>query len=149
MWSMVASAAISGIIGILIWIAVRRPIDVATRRHEQLEDEVRDLREQRVGRLEKEMEKETTGSMNDRRDMDDKVARVRQEFVHKKECSEAMGLMRDQLASFNGSVLKLERVSERTDQALESTKELMQQVISTKEDLAHLVGRVESMNGKH
>lgn len=123
---------VTGVIGLGLWFLLKRPLEQWTARTEHLETEVAQLRDTRIARIETDVGRHA-----------DEITRVKTHFVHKAECAEKHRQTREQMAGFTESVLKLERVGEKCDQALKRTETLMEQQIGLQSDIARLAGKME------
>ena len=130
--------------GCIVWFFVKRPFRDQEKTMDTLKHEVRDLRDDEI----KDLKAADAKAESSRKSIHQELDQVRRKFVHKEECAESRRTIADQVAGFQASVLKLERVSERTDMALERGEELMRQTIAVKEDVAGLVARVEAISGR-
>ncbi len=95
------------------------------------DNEIRAIREGQTG-LKGELTALAVETRDMHRQQDAEITDVRTHFVHKKECSESM-------ARFSDAVLKLERVGERTDMALQRSSQVLDQIINVKADVAAVV----------
>jgi len=138
------STATTTVVGFVFWLAIRRPVDRDEKRLQNLESDVVTLRDEKVKRLEVEVEH----NKDQRAKLYGFVAEIRETFVHKKECNEMRRAEAARLADYQAAVLKLERVGERVDQASKRVESVAEELIHTQTDVAALAATVRAMNGK-
>jgi len=115
-----------------------------------LSEEIKDLREQRIGRIEKSIE-DLTGLMKEevkhagqsRRGMHQEITEIRTHFVHKKECGDVHGKQAEQLDRVEALAVDLARVEERQHSTAETMKTISEQQVAIGQDLARLEGRTQ------
>ena len=143
MGEIVGPVLVSAVVGALVWLLIKRNVERGDRERASLKNEVSELRDERVKKVERDVEHAQRSRSKIYQDITD----IRGKFVHKGECTEQRDEMMQRIAGFNESVLKLERVSERTNTVMKLGDRLLQQMISVKEDVASITARVESLNG--
>ena len=151
MTQILASTISGAVVSLVVWLALYRPIKRRDDRMNKLEDDVEDLREQKVKRLEKDVDKAQEGRRRLHTDMSackdaqtERINEIRNTFVHKKECADFREAEAQQFARFNESVLTLARVSERTDIVMKRSEQLLQEVINVKGDVAGMAAQIET-----
>jgi len=131
------ASGVGAVLTLLLWLLVKRPLA----RVGMLEGAVTDLRDDKVAAL-------TAGvaaAAGGRKALHEEITRIRTHFVDKEECKEDQDKMAGQFVEFRATVLKLERVSERTDQAVRQSREVLAQIINVKTDVAGLCAKVEAL----
>ena len=125
------------VVTLLLWLLVKRPLA----RVGNLEGAVTDLRDDKVAAL----TAKSAAAAAARKELHREITNIRTHFVHKSECKEEHDKMAGQFVEFRATVLKLERVSERTDQAMRQSREVLAQIINVKTDVAGLCAKVEAL----
>jgi DNA repair exonuclease SbcCD ATPase subunit len=131
------SSGISAGIALVLWLVVKRPLY----RVDRLESEVADLRDDKIQTLDSQAAK----AAESRKNIHEHITDIRTHFVHVDQCRRQHEKMESQNLEFRATVLKLERVSERTDAALERGGEMLNQIINMKADMAGLCAKVEGL----
>jgi len=132
-------------VGVIVWMSIRRPMETRDRKVEHLEHEIQDLRDDKMAAFDLRLG-EAAGA---RRGIHQDMTKIRGTFVHKNECKERYEALAGQLAGFNEAVLKLERVGERTEVIDRNNRQILEQLIETKTEIAEIGGQIKRMNGKH
>lgn len=131
------SAAVQGLVGMLIWLGIRRNIEKVDR----LERDVKSLETEKIDRLESDLEKheaETNrrfeADTQSRRKIHEELTFVRTHFVHVETC-------KYQHEKFEGAVQDLARVQERTEATTRLLEKLNERITGMVQDIA----RVEAL----
>lgn len=138
--TLIVSAGIQGIVGFLVWVAVRRPIDNLSRENVEMKRDLRELANQRVAAIE-ETQKQHSHAIND-------AARVNMTIP---ECQAKHKELAQAQASFGAAVVDLARVQESLKNTASFVREVNQRVIGTITDIASiksLEARVERLEDR-
>lgn len=145
-------AAISAISGLLVWLLIQRNVERRDVEIDTLRNIVQDLRDHRVGSLESELagqyddvNKRLAAAADARKELHREIAAIRETFVTKASCETEHRKLMGQLGEYRESVLKLERVSERTDMALARGEQLLAQIIHVESRVSALAGKLEQL----
>ena len=159
-WAVIAVG--TALIGVTIWLVVRRPVEVSDRtidglkrRDEQLEREVTALRDQRVASMEKAFDEHTridearfNQAQASRKSIHEELTNVKTHFVHKTECREAQeGMMRQlegQVEKLAATTQTLARVQERVEITADVNRATSERLTAIGQDLARLEGKLEA-----
>lgn len=136
-----------GLVGGFVRGAVQRWVERRDKRHDDLEGEVRQLRDVRVTRIESDMSEHKKEADNrhrsaaeSRKALHGEVARLDRDKVSWADCNR----MHDGYVS---QVQELAKVTERVDAASKRTGDLFDRVIGVKEDVDRMLGRLEALEG--
>jgi hypothetical protein len=138
--TLIVSAGIQGIVGFLVWVAVRRPIDNLSRENVEMKRDLRELANQRVAAIE-ETQKQHSHAIND-------AARVNMTIP---ECQEKHKELIHAQTSFNMAVVDLARVQESLKNTAAFVREVNNRVIGAITDIASIKGleiRVERLEDR-
>jgi FtsZ-binding cell division protein ZapB len=138
--TLIVSAGIQGIVGFLVWVAVRRPIDNLSRENVEMKRDLRELANQRVAAIE-ETQKQHSHAIND-------AARVNMTIP---ECQEKHRELARAQRDFGMAVTDLARVQEAMKNTASFVKEVNQRMIGVIADIASiksLEGRVERLEDR-
>jgi len=120
------------------------------RKIDALTEEVDDLRDQRMARIEKNIEdlaglmkEQAQHANNSRRGIHHELTEIRTHFVHKKECGDAHGKLDDQLVRVESLAVDVARAEERQHSTAETMKTISEQQVALGQDLARLQGRMQ------
>lgn len=150
------TAAVQLLIGLLVWFALRRPIERGDEERRKLEAQVKELRNREICDIRKDFDdhkvdddKRHDGHSSGRKQIHMDVSalerRMENEFVRRHDCEDDRGEMIRQVAGFNAAVLKLERVSERVDATGRRADESLNRVINMNAEVAALFAKVEAL----
>jgi hypothetical protein len=136
----------------VIWLSMRRQIERQDHEVDQLRTDVTDLRDQRLEGVEKELatHKESDdarfkAASDARGRIHEQLDEIRTGYVSKADFVRESAAMANRLHEFTGAVLKLERVGERADMALQRSQDVLDQVISVKGDMRQLIGEMDQL----
>lgn len=135
MEELIINTAVIGVVSAIVWLVTRG----VWQELENQKTTISDLKDRRVSEIENRLNGAADSRKAMHRDLSDRVRVV--------DCKADRESMKQMFAGYNDSVLKLERVSERTDAALRRSELVMNQVIDLKGDLSELTGRISNMNG--
>jgi len=94
------------------------------------------------------LQKQLTEALESRRGIYDQLREIRGSYVTGEDCQRQEQEMRTRLAGFSDAVLKLEGVKSDVANMQRQSKDVLEQLIVVKEDVARITGRLESLNGK-
>lgn len=140
-----AGSAVTGVIGFVLWLVLRRPQEREDRQVETLKTRVDKLEGQRVAKMELDIE----SARKARGQIRDDIVRVDAQAMKRKDCEEHMEKLDAKWGTrtqeFTAAVLKLERVGERVDAVTKRLENVTEEQIHTQTDLAGLTARVEAL----
>lgn len=134
------SAAIQGIVGFLVWVAVRRPIDNLSRENVEMKRDLRELANQRVAAIEARQDEHSR-----------QIASAAKVNMTIPECQEKHRELAHAQRDFSLSVLDLAKVQESLKNTASFVREVNDRVIGTMTDIASiksLEGRVERLEDR-
>jgi cell division protein FtsB len=141
-------AIVTGLVQLLIWLVIRRRMgqqdaEMAAERSNRLrlEAEVRDLRDDRLARV------ETTAAADEgkRKNIYERIERIEMSYMSKAECDRAHKGQSQRDADFIGAVLKLERVGKDAERAVAWLADLQRDQVALGNQVAALIARVENL----
>ena len=139
------SAAAGGAVALLIWLTIRRWIERQDSRVDRLESRVATMSDTQLKRVEDGVERGDAS----RSKIYGELSEIRQTFVHKKECKEMRDAQMAAANEFRASVLKLERVGERADTAMQRAEALSQEFIHVTSQIAVVTATLKQMQERH
>ena len=132
-----ASAAVTGLVQLLIWAAIQRSIERRDRQIEQLSSDLQSLRDERVAGIERQQKIE--GDKRER--ICQRLETIELDWVQRKDCIR-------QHEDYTASVLKLQETATKTEQLLKWVADLNNEQVSIGKDLAAITARVEDLKAK-
>lgn len=130
--STAVSAAVQGLVGLLIYVAIRRNLEKVDR----LEETVKELEDQKIARINADIrehkaedDKRFEAAAKSRLGLHEDVEDIRTHFVHVKTCQK-------QHETFTAAVTDLARVQERTETTTRMLDNLNQRITGIIQDLA-------------
>lgn len=133
------SAAIQGLVGLVIWAAVRRNLE----RVDRLEGEIGELKDRRIGGLEQAFRDHEELNRVAREELFKELRGIHTGFVNKADCFAMHREMTKQFDRFSSAVIDLARVQERNEQLAGFIEEVNNRVISTMQDVSKIQGEIE------
>lgn len=144
-WSTaLVTATATGLVQAGFWFLFRRSIDRLESDNKFLKDRVQDLEQNRVEKLEKELEQDT----GKRKEVYLALEHIRLNWMSKGECQKQHEAAGEQASVFMGAVLKLERVQAEVTRLVSWVDDISKEQISAGKDLAALSERLEHRRAK-
>lgn len=139
----VVSALIQGVVGTLIWLAVRRNVEMVDRLQERLND----FEAKRLGAVENSVKilAETEGE--GRRRIHEEITWVRTHFVHSNTCAKMMGEVARGMENFASATHDLARIQAATEMNTREIGRVTERIAGVAEDQARMEGRHEGNAG--
>jgi hypothetical protein len=138
--TLIVSAGIQGIVGFLVWVAVRRPIDNLGRENVEMKRTLRELSDQRVKAIESVQAEHSR-----------QIAEAGRINMTVPECQEKHKELIHAQTSFNMAVVDLARVQESLKNTASFVREVNNRVIGAITDIASIKGleiRVERLEDR-
>lgn len=135
--TIIAAASVEGIIGLAIYLGIRRPLDQISQENNSLRSEVAHLRDDQVKGLTDKVEKH-----------EKRFGYIERGYVPDTECNRRHVESRDISQKVLDAAIQIAGVQKDADRAIEWIKETATQLISAREDVAGITARLEAMEAR-
>ena len=137
----ITAGLLNAMIQLGVWLWIRRWVERRDKLVDELQGEVKDLRDEKLKTLATQVE----ASAEKRKAIYERIEKVELAYMTKEDCQKAHKAIGEQQDKFHAAVLKLERVSVETDRLVRWLDDVTKEQISLGKDQAATTARLESL----